>query len=72
MSDYPSIVHTSLRSIDSLPVRMTTPDILDLEKGAAHIARASDRATRMMFRQRHILGFVRVGRSDLTARPLGY
>jgi len=43
MSDYPSIVHTSLRSIDSLPVRMTAPDILDLEKVAAHIARARDR-----------------------------
>jgi ATP-dependent DNA helicase RecG len=43
MSDYPSIVHTSLRSIDSLPVRMTAPDILDLEKVAAHIARARER-----------------------------
>lgn len=43
MSDYPSIVHTSLRSIDSLPVRMTNQDILDLDKVAAHIARARDR-----------------------------
>src|SRR5690349_6728451 len=43
MSDYPSIVHTSLRSVDSLPVRRTTPEVLDLDKVAAHIARASAR-----------------------------
>ena len=28
-----------LRSFDSLPVRTATPDMLDMEKVAAHIAR---------------------------------
>src|SRR5262245_8881287 len=43
MNDYPSIIPTSLRSIDSLPVRMTDPALPDLDNVAAHIARARDR-----------------------------
>jgi predicted HTH transcriptional regulator len=43
MSDYPSIVQTSLRMFDSLPVRTTGRETLDLDKVAAHIARARER-----------------------------
>jgi len=44
MSDYPSIVHTtSLRSVDKMPVEKTNRDMLDLDKVAAHIARAHER-----------------------------
>jgi predicted HTH transcriptional regulator len=43
MSEYPSIIHTSLRSVDSLPVRMTNRDMLDLDRVVAHIARARER-----------------------------
>src|SRR5438093_543318 len=39
MTDNPILEPPALRSFDSLPVRTATPDMLDMEKVDAHIAR---------------------------------
>ena len=43
MNDYPFLDPPYMRSMDSLPVRLTTPALLDLDKVAAHVAEAERR-----------------------------
>ena len=43
MNDYPFLDPPQLRSADSLPVRLTSPDMIDLDRVAAHIADAVGR-----------------------------
>ncbi len=43
MSDYPFLDPPQMRSADSLPVRLTSASMIDLDKVAAHIANAAQR-----------------------------